>query len=98
MAQPLRNLTPRHHRAIALRLAGETPASIATTLGVKRRTVYVWFSSPLMKEELRLRLRQVDDLIVQRLAAQALSPEHGHGAVVARGGSQFPRPTNEARR
>ena len=65
MAKPLHQLGPRHHRAVALRVAGESPQSIADSLGVERRTVYLWFSDPLVKDELERRSRDLAKLITE---------------------------------
>ena len=73
MASPLHRLGPRHHRAIAVRLAGEFPQAIAESLGVERRTVYVWFSDPLVKDGLDRRQRDLANLVTQRLADQTLA-------------------------
>ncbi len=73
MAKALHQLSPRHHQAVALRLAGESPRSIADSLGVERRTVYLWFSDPLVKQEVERRVRDVATLISERLADHTLS-------------------------
>jgi hypothetical protein len=73
MAKPLQQLSPRHHQAVALRLAGERPQSIADSLGVERRTVYLWFSDPLVKNELERCGRDVAKLITERLADHTLA-------------------------
>jgi hypothetical protein len=73
MAKPLQQLSPRHHQAVALRLAGERPQSIADSLGVERRTVYLWFSDPLVKNELERCGRDLAKLITERLADHTLA-------------------------
>jgi Homeodomain-like domain len=73
MAKPLHQLSPHHHQAVALRLAGERPQAIAQTLGVERRTVYLWFSDPLVKDELERRSRDLAKLITERLADHTLA-------------------------
>ena len=73
MAKPLHQLSPRHRQAVALRLAGERPQAIADSLGVERRTVYLWFSDPLVKEELERRSRDLARLITERLADHTLA-------------------------
>ena len=72
MAKPLHRLSPRHHQAVALRLACDRPQAIAESLGVERRTVYLWFSDPMVKEELQRRCRDVANLITERFADYAL--------------------------
>ena len=44
------------------------PQAIAESLGVERRTVYLWFSDPMVKEEVQRRCRDVANLITERLA------------------------------
>ena len=68
----LRELNSRHHTAINMRIAGASPSAIAATLGVQCRTVYLWFSDPLVKRQLASRTENVNDLIADRLAANAL--------------------------
>jgi hypothetical protein len=73
MAKPLHQLSPHHHQAVALRLAGERPQAIADSIGVERRTVYLWFSDPLVKDELERRSRDLAKLITERLADHTLA-------------------------
>ncbi len=82
MAKPLNQLSPRHHQAVALRIAGESPQSIAESLGVERRTVYLWFSDPLVKDEEHRRCRDVADLISERLADHTLSAFDRLGEII----------------
>ena len=73
MAKPLHQLGPHHRQAVALRLAGERPQVIAESLGVERRTVYLWFSDQLVKDELERRSRDLAKLITERLADHTLA-------------------------
>jgi AcrR family transcriptional regulator len=73
MAKPLHQLSPHHRQAVALRLAGERPQAIADSLGVERRTVYLWFGDPLVKGELERRSRDLAKLITERLADHTLA-------------------------
>jgi hypothetical protein len=82
MAKPLHQLSPRHHQAVALRLAGERPQAVAHSLGVERRTVYLWFSDPLVKEELNRRGHDIARLISERLAEHTLSALDRLGEIV----------------
>jgi hypothetical protein len=72
VSRALRELNSRHHTAINMRIAGASPSAIAETLGVQRRTVYLWFGDPLVKRQLVSRTENVNDLIADRLAANAL--------------------------
>ena len=82
MAKPLHQLSPRHHQAVALRVAGVSPQAIADSLGVERRTVYLWFSDPLVNQEVERRVRDVASLISERLADHTLSALDRLGEVV----------------
>jgi len=82
VAKPLHQLSPRHHQAVALRIAGESPQSIAESLGVERRTVYLWFSDQLVKDEVQRRCRDVANLISERLAEHTLSALDRLGEVI----------------
>jgi len=44
-----------------MRVTGERPQSIADQLAVQLRTVYLWFSDRLVKEELQTRSEQLAD-------------------------------------
>lgn len=55
------------------RLAGEAPQAIADALGVERRTVYLWFSDPLVKAEMNARGHDMTSLLLERLADHALA-------------------------
>ena len=82
MAKPLHQLSPHHHQAVALRLAGERPQAIADSLGVERRTVYLWFSDPLVKDELERRSRDLAKLITERLADHTLAALSRLGEII----------------
>ena len=72
MPQHLRILTPRHHAAIRLKLDGASGGEIAETLGVQRRTVYLWMGDPLMKQELARQLERIGDEFARQLALAAM--------------------------
>lgn len=57
---------------MALRVAGQNPQVIADALGVQRRTVYIWFSTPEVKAEVDRRLQEVERLVNQQVARDAL--------------------------
>ncbi len=63
-------------------LNSESPQSIADSLGVERRTVYLWFSDPMVKEEVQRRCRDVANLIGERLADHTLSALDRLGEVI----------------
>ncbi len=55
-----------------MRVAGATPGEIAEQLNVERRTVYVWFSNPLVKDGLQRELGSVNEEFRLRLALLGL--------------------------
>lgn len=65
-----------------LRIAGESPQSIAESLGVELRTVYLWFSDPLVKDEVQRRCRDIANLTSERLAEHTLSALDRLGEVI----------------
>lgn len=73
MSRTLTALGPRHHAAIRLKLNGASGAAIAQSVGVKRRTVYLWMGDPLVKHELERQLERLNDEVALRLAAAALA-------------------------
>ena len=82
VAKSLHQLSPRHYKAVALRIAGESPQSIAESLGVERRTVYLWFSDPLVKDEVQRRCGDIANLITERVADHTLRALDWLGEVV----------------
>ncbi len=83
VAQRLHKLSPAHHRAVALRVAGEPPQAIVQALGVQLRTVYVWFSAPLVKAEVERRSQEVDRLVNLQLTNLTLATRDAAGRNVA---------------
>lgn len=73
MPHRLAALSPRHHTAIRLKLSGASGAEIAEQVGVERRTVYLWMSDPLVKDELERQLERLNDEVAVRLATAALA-------------------------
>ena len=72
MPKRLRELSPRHHAAIRMRIAGATNTEIERKVGVQRRTLYVWFGDPLVKAEIDRQLQRINTLIAEKLASGAL--------------------------
>jgi len=54
-----------------MRLDGWSVAEICSELGVKPRTVYIWFSNPKVRAELAAGLDKVNELFAQQLAEAA---------------------------
>jgi Homeodomain-like domain len=69
---PLTKLGPRHHAAIRMKLAGASGRAIAAALGVERRTVWLWFSDPLVKHELARQLARLNRRFADLEAAAAV--------------------------
>jgi hypothetical protein len=55
-----------------MRIAGASGQQISEELGVKRRTVYLWFSDPLVKGELESQLEDISALLCEKLVANAM--------------------------
>lgn len=61
-------LQPNHHAAIRLKIEGKPPADIAVALGVKERSVHLWFSDDQIKAELQRQVEKINEVFVQRMA------------------------------
>lgn len=72
MAAGLQKLAPHHHVAIRMRIAGESHAAIEARLGVKRRTLYLWFGDPLVKDEIEAQMRNIRQVFVEKLVETGL--------------------------
>jgi hypothetical protein len=55
-----------------MKIAGASGQVISEELGVERRTVYLWFSDPLVKREMDSQLRDISALLTERLVANAM--------------------------
>lgn len=55
-----------------MRLGGASGQAIADCLGVERRTVYLWFSDPLVKEELARQLERSNEAVTDTLVTAGL--------------------------
>jgi AcrR family transcriptional regulator len=64
----LQRLNTQHKAACRLKVEGRTIDYISEHLGVAPRTLHVWFSDDLVKEEIERILGDVDDLFKRRLA------------------------------
>ena len=89
MPHRLSELKPQHHAAVRLRVEGRSTEEICEQLAVEKRTVYIWFSDPLVKAALTDQVDRVNELFAERLAAasvqaieelisMAREPIHGH--------------------
>jgi hypothetical protein len=68
----LLKLNTQHKAAARLRVEGRTNEQIAEDLGVAIRTLHVWFSDDLVKQEIRRLLERVEDVFVERKATAGL--------------------------
>jgi hypothetical protein len=66
-------LKPNHLAAIRFRIEGKDNDFIAKELGVKKRTLYYWWSDPKIKEELDRQMSQVTSLFVEKMATLGLA-------------------------
>jgi AcrR family transcriptional regulator len=71
MPHRLHELGPQHYTAIRMRLDGASTDEICETLDVEKRTVYIWFSDPLVKAELSRQLARINEIFVEKLASTA---------------------------
>ena len=56
-----------------MRLDGRSTDQITETVGIRRRTLYIWFSDPLVKAELTRQLVNVNQLFAEKCAAASLA-------------------------
>jgi hypothetical protein len=69
-------LQPNHHAAIRLKIEGKAPADIAVALGVKERSVHLWFSDDQIKAELQRQVEKINEVFVQRMAEVGMVGVH----------------------
>jgi hypothetical protein len=69
----LSKLEPIHYAAIRLKIEGRRPPQIAEELDVALHTVHIWFSEPLVKDEVQKQLERVNEIFAERLASASLS-------------------------
>jgi AcrR family transcriptional regulator len=55
-----------------MRLSGASTDEICKRLGVETRTVYIWFSDPLVKAALAEQVRRVNESFAEQLAAASV--------------------------
>jgi hypothetical protein len=73
MPHRLLELQPRHHAAIRMCIEGRSTEQISRALEVKPRTLYIWFSDPLVKRELAEQLQRFNEIFAERYAAVCLA-------------------------
>lgn len=67
MPHRLKQLQARHHAAIRMRVEGRSSTEICEELGITRRTLYIWFSDPLVKEELASAQADMTDQLREKI-------------------------------
>ncbi|MFN8113161.1 MAG: helix-turn-helix domain-containing protein [Solirubrobacterales bacterium] len=67
MPHRLKQLQARHHAAIRMRLEGRSSAEICEELDITLRTLYVWFSDPLVKEGLASAQADMTDQLREKI-------------------------------
>lgn len=72
VANRLAKLNTQHRAAARLKVEGHRIAQISVELGVKDRTLHVWFSDPLMKAEIARLVDAVEDVFLERKATIGL--------------------------
>ncbi len=68
----LKKLGPEHKQAIRLRIEGKKPEEIAKILNRKTRTIHLWASEPIYKEELERQLTYIERVFAERMAEAGL--------------------------
>ncbi len=56
-----------------MRIEGRSTEQISRALEVRPRTLYIWFSDPLVKQALAEQLERFNELFAERYAAACLS-------------------------
>lgn len=56
-----------------MRIEGIPTDQICEELGVEKRTVYIWFSDPLVKAELSVQVQLVNEIFGEKLAAAGVA-------------------------
>src|SRR4051812_44905485 len=72
MAKALQKLGPHHREAVRMKIGGASGREISEALGIRLRTVYLWFGDALVKAELSRQIEQADDHLKTELAMSAL--------------------------
>lgn len=68
MGNKLVELHPQHHAAIRLRLEGKKADEIAEELEVTLRTVHIWFSDPLVKNQMNELVARSNEIFAEKMA------------------------------
>ncbi len=56
-----------------MRIEGRSTEQISRALAVKPRTLYIWFSDPLVKQELAQQLERFNEVFAEKYAAACLA-------------------------
>lgn len=69
----LKRLLPQHELAIRMRVEGQPNKNIERELGVKQRTLWRWFSDPLVKTAIKEYQEKISDVFAERMASMGVS-------------------------
>jgi hypothetical protein len=73
MGKQLRSLAPIHEFAARMKMEGRTYTEIEEEIGVKRKTLYKWFSDPLVKQKMTDLLGKIDQAFAERMASTGMA-------------------------
>jgi hypothetical protein len=69
----LEKLSPQHYRAIRMRIAGHSNAEIIADLGIRERTLWLWWSDPMVKAEIDQQIDGINRIFMERMAGIGLA-------------------------
>lgn len=73
MANALKKLGDNHKAACRLRIEGYKNEDIASTLGISKRTLELWFSDPLVKDYIQDLAENVEVAFAEKLATAGMT-------------------------
>ncbi len=71
MSEKVTELTPRQRRVIEALLEGKTPKEAAETVGISRKTLYVWLGKEAVREELNRQGGIILEEVINRMVGLA---------------------------
>jgi len=76
MSTKLKSLSDRHYTAIRMKIEGYTATEMAEVLGTSNKQIYLWFSDPLVKDELLKQRARIFDMFAERLTDLTMRAFH----------------------